>query len=246
MILLHEGPLFWDEIKIQLNVTASGMLPQIKILEDNGLIVKKDRKYTLTDIGRLIAYHLKTFDNTLKVIEQQKKYWQEHNCEVLPHDIFVRIGEIKNSRTLERGLEETFVPHKQLFEMIRQSKKVACISPIVHPMYQKFFLSLAKEDREVRLILTKKAYNKIRTEYYDMLLEGLQYEKASLSICDEDIRFASTVTDIHFSMNLFMKNGIFDSTTDIVSNDPSAIKLGEDLFSHYQKRSSPINKEEIY
>jgi predicted transcriptional regulator len=243
LILLHEGPLLWDEIKIRLNVSASGMLPQIKILEEEGLIVKKDRKYSLTDIGRLIAYHLKTFDNTLKVIEQQKKYWQEHDCEALPHDIFVRIGEIQNSSTLEKGLEESFEPHKQLLEMIIQSKKVACISPIVHPIYPKFFRSLAKEGREVRLILTKKAYSKIQNEYYDMLLEGLQYEKASLSICDTDIRFAFIVTDIHFSMSLFMKSGVFDSTREIVSNDSSAIRLGEDLFSHYLKKSYPVNKE---
>ena len=39
--LTTDGPRLWDEIKTQLNVTASGMLPQIKILEDEGLIIKR-------------------------------------------------------------------------------------------------------------------------------------------------------------------------------------------------------------
>lgn len=246
LILLRDGPRLWDEIKTELNVTASGMLPQIKILGDEGLIVKDGRQFLLTNIGRLVVYHLEPFDKTLKVIDQQKKFWQEHDIEALPHEFFVRIGDIKNPQILEAGLEESFEPHTQFLEMILRSKKVAGLSPIVHPIYPRFFLSLAQEECEVQLIITKNAYNKIKKEYYDMLLEGLQYKNARLSICEEDVRFAYIITDIYFSMGLFTKSGIFDSTRDIVSNDPSAIRFGEDLFSHYLKKSRPVNKEGIY
>ena len=58
--------------------------------------------------------------------------------------------------------------------------------------------------------------------------------------------FAYIVTDKYLSMGLFMKNGVFDSTKDVVSNDPSAIRFGEDLFSYYLKRSHPVNKDGSY
>ena len=193
-----------------------------------------------------MVYHLEPFDTILTVIDQQKKFWQEHDIEALPPEFFVRIGEIKNPQIIEAGLEDSFEPHNQFLEMILQSKKVAGLSPLVHPIYPRFFLSLAKQGHEVNLILTKSAYKKIKKEYYDMLLEGLQYENARLSIYESDVRFAYIVTDIYFSMGLFMKNGIFDSTRDIVSNDPSAIRFGEDLFSHYLKMSRPVNKEGQY
>ena len=92
LILLRDGPKVWDEIKTELDVTASGMLPQIKILEDEGLIAKEGRKISLTDIGRLVVHHLGPFDTTLTVIDQQKKFWQDHDIEALPPDFFVRIG----------------------------------------------------------------------------------------------------------------------------------------------------------
>jgi len=246
LILLEEGPLLWEEIKTQLNVTASGMLPQIKILENEGLIVKEGRQYMLTDIGRIIVYHLKPFDSTLSVIEQQKKFWQDHDCEALPQSLLMRIGEIKNPQILEAGIEESFEPHNQFLDMILRSTSIAGISPIVHPIYPRFFLALAKEGRSVRLILTKKAYGKIKKEFYDMLIEGLKYRNATLLICDDDLRFAFIVTDIYFSMGLFMKSGVFDSTKDIVSNAPSALQFGEDLFSYYQKKSRPVNPDGSY
>ncbi|MCK9593152.1 MAG: winged helix-turn-helix domain-containing protein [Methanoregula sp.] len=246
LILLDSGPQRWDEIKIQLNVTASGMLPQIKILEEKGLIIKEDKEYSLTDLGRLVVYYLEPFDKTLTVIEQQKKFWQDHDIEAFPRDFFFRIGDLKNPQIIEASTEESFEPHNQFLEMILRSKQVSGISPIVHPVYPKFFLSLAQDGREVQLILTKNAYGKIKKEYHHMLLEGLQFENARLSICEEDVRFAYIVTDIYFSMGLFLKNGIFDSKRDIVSNDPSAIMFGKDLFSYYLKKSHPVNKEGVY
>ncbi|MFA4860403.1 helix-turn-helix transcriptional regulator [Methanoregula sp.] len=243
LILLRDGPRLWNEIQTQLNVTPSGMLPQIKILEDEGLIFKEGKQFHLTDLGRLVVFHLEPFDKTLKVIDQQKKFWQEHDIEAIPQEFFVRIGEIKNPQILEAGIEESFEPHNQFLEMILQSKKVAGLSPIVHPIYPRFFLTLAQEGHDVQLILTKGAYKKVKKEYYDMLLEALQYKNARLSIYEDDVRFAYIVTDIYFSMSLFMKNGIFDSTRDIVSNDPSAIRYGEDLFSHFLKKSLPVNMD---
>jgi predicted transcriptional regulator len=246
LLLLQNGPCTWEEIKTSLNVTASGMLPQIRILEDKGLVIKEAKTYSLTDIGFLVAYHLKPFDQTLTVLEQQKKFWQEHDTEALPKDLLIRIGDLKNAHIIESSVEESFEPHNQFLEMILHSEKVAGISPIVHPVYPKFFLGLAKDGRNVQLILTRNAYNKIKKEYFTMLLDGLRFRNAHLWICDEDARFAFIVTDKYFSMGLFLKNGIFDSKRDIVSSDPSAITWGEDLFAHYLACSHPVNTEGSY
>jgi predicted transcriptional regulator len=235
-----------DEIKTQLNVTASGMLPQIRILEDEGLVEKEGREYSLTDLGRLIVDLYEPLDKTLTVIEQQKKFWQEHDINALPHELRIRIGEIENPGIVESSVEESFEPHTQFLEIILKSKRVVGISPIVHPIYPQFFLSFAKTGRDVRLILTKNAFSKIKKEYYDMLLEGLRYENAHLSVVEDDLRFAFITTDIYFCMGMFTKNGLFNSKQDLVSTEPSAIRWGEDLFSHYLNISHAVNREGKY
>jgi len=240
LIFLENESRTWDDIKDALNVTASGMLPQIRILEDKGLVIKKGKMYSLTDLGRLIVHYLRPLDMAVTVIEQQKSFWQDHNIEALPKDLLVRIGELKDPQILETSVEESFEPHNQFLDMILKSAHVAGISPIVHPVYPKFFLGFAKSGRSVNLILTKSAYAKIKKEYFDMLAEGLRYPNARLWICDEDLKFAFIVTDQYFSMGLFMKNGIFDSKRDLVSSDLSAIRWGEDLFSYYRERSHQV------
>jgi predicted transcriptional regulator len=227
-------------------VTATGMLPQIRILEKEGLIFHQNKVYSLTCLGTLIVHYLKPFDATLSVIESQKQFWQEHDIGSLPYVFLIRIGELKDLKIIETSLEESFEPHNQFLDKIIKSRQVAGISPIVHPVYPKFFLSLAREGRKVRLILTKNAFNKIKREYFEMLLSGLQYDNAQLWIYDQDLRFAYIVTDTYFSMGLFFNNGVFDSKRDIVSTDPSAMGWGEDLFMYYMNRSHPVNKEGEY
>ncbi|MCX6683337.1 MAG: transcriptional regulator, partial [Methanoregula sp.] len=94
LILLKNGQQTWDEIKTQLNVTATGMLPQIRILEEQGLIVREGKVYSLTELGRLVVHYLEPFDKTLMVIDSQKKFWQEHDIGALPKDLLLRIREL--------------------------------------------------------------------------------------------------------------------------------------------------------
>ncbi|MCK9580395.1 MAG: winged helix-turn-helix domain-containing protein [Methanoregula sp.] len=246
LLLLLSGPKSLDEIKTQLNVTASGMLPQIRILEEEGLIIKEDGTYGLTDIGQLTTHQLEQFERTLSVIEHQKKFWQEHDIGAIPPAFLHRLGELKKTHIVEAETEDSFEPHSQFLDMILKSENVAGISPIVHPIYPHFFLSLAKQGRDVSLILSKNAYEKIRKEYYDFLLEGVQYNNAHLSIYEDNPKFAYIVTEKYFCMSMFTKTGIFDSKRDLVSTEPSAIKWGKDLFSYYQKQARPVNKDGQY
>ena len=222
------------------------MLPQIKILEEEGLIIKEEKRYILTDIGQPVVYHLKPFEDTLAVIDRQKKFLQEHDLKALPHDFFLRIGEIQNMHIIEAEVEDSFEPHSWSIEMTLKSEEVAVLSPIVHPKYPQSFLFLARKGCDVHTILTKNAYSKIKNEYYEMLLEGLRYDNARLSICEDNIRFANTVTDVYFSLNLFTKNGVFDSIRDVVSYDSSALRFGKDLFSYYLDKSYPVSKDGSY
>lgn len=246
LLFLKEGPRTWDQIKNELKVTATGMLPQIHILEKEDLVVREGRMCSLTDTGKLVAHHLEPFDRTIRVISQQRKFWREHDITAFPHEFFIRLGELQNLQILEAGVEESFEPHAQFLERIFHSERVAGVSPIVHPLYPKFFLSRAEEGRDIRLILTKRAFSRIRKDYQDMLLQGLEYRNAGLSVCEDDIRFANIVTDTHITMGFFLKNGIFDSSREVVSTEPSAIRWGMDLFSYYLNHSRPVSREGSY
>jgi predicted transcriptional regulator len=98
----------------------------------------------------------------------------------------------------------------------------------------------------VQLILTKNAFEKIKKEYAEILLSGLQYTNARLWVYKKDLRFSSIITDNFLSLGLFSENEIFDSKRDLVSSDPSSVKWGEDLFAYYMNKSSRVNREGRY
>lgn len=240
LIFLLSGPKTWEEIKFTLNVTATGMLPQIKILIEHGLIAQEGKIYTLTEQGEIISTYLEPLLRSIDVIESQGKFWRDHDYSVIPRHLLLRIGDLKPIKMIESSTEEIYEPHKEFLGNILKSKKLKGISPIVHPMYPEFFLTLAKNNVEIELLLTKKAFQKIEKEHREKLIEGLRHNNAHVFIAEKDIKLACVVTDVFFSMSLFFKNGIFDPKWDIVSFEPTAIEWGEKLFMHYKEQSKEI------
>jgi predicted transcriptional regulator len=240
LILLNKGPREWDEIKQTLHVTSTGMLPQVKILEDEHLIKREGRLFSLTPIGKVLATHMEPLMKTMEVFDRNLKFWGEHNLEVLPPEILNHIDEIGNYQIIENSDEEIFDINTFL-KNISNSKVLKGISHTVHPRYPNFFLDLAKNGVESSLILTPGVFRVVREKYRDMLEEWLDCKTAHLYVPEHDIKFSFVVSDSYFSISLFYNSGVFDSKNDVVSFDPSARKWGERIFSYYQKQSKKID-----
>jgi len=240
LLLLQDGPKTIGEIMKVLAFPRTGMLPQIRILEERNLVKREGKKYALTGIGLMIIKRLEPLVKTVEVIEKQELFWQEHDIGSIPPELLMKIDQLGNYQVIESSIEEIYEPHKEFLDNVSKSKKLLGISPIVHPVYPDFFLELARNGTEVSLILTEKAFNKIETEYYDKLARGLDLKNLSFYILDEDIKLACVVSDIFCSISFFLKNGVFDSRKDLMSFDRSSLLWGEELFNYYRERSKKI------
>jgi predicted transcriptional regulator len=240
LILLNSsGPQEWDDVKRILNVTSTGMLPQIKILEEEHLIERDGRRFSLTPMGKVLTTHMEPLIKTMEIFDKNRKFWGEHNIGVLPLEILLHIGELGNYQIVENPDVEIFDVNTFL-KNISTSKVLKGISHTVHPRYPSFFLSLAKKGVETSLILTPGVYQVIKEKYRNLLEEWLECKNAHLYVPPDDIKFSFVVTDTYFSISLFYTSGVFDSKNDVVSFDPSAQKWGERIFSYYQKQSKKI------
>jgi len=239
LILLNERSYEWDEIKRILKVTSTGMLPQIKILEEEHLIEREGRKFFLTPMGKILATQMEPLIRTMEVFDKNRKFWGEHNIGVLPPEILLHIAELGDYRIIENPDVELFDVNTFL-KNISSSKVLKGISHTVHPRYPSFFLHLAKQGVDTSLILTPEVFRVIREKYRDLLEEWLECGNAHLFVPEEDIRFSFVVTDTYFSISLFYTSGIFDSKNDCVSFDPSARVWGNRIFDYYRERSREI------
>jgi predicted transcriptional regulator len=239
LLLLKSGPRTWDEIKVQLNVTATGMLPQIKILEDENLVKREDKILSLTPMGNVLADHMEPFTQTADIFNKHKKFWQEHAIGEIPEEILYDIRDLGNYRIVENSDEEIFDINSFL-NSISEAKSVKGISHTIHPRYPTFFLSLAQRGTNASLILTPGVFKIMKEKYHDELEAGLKIQTASLFVSKRDIKFSFIVTESYFSISLFYTNGVFDSKNDVVSRDPTALAWGERIFEYYKAQSERV------
>jgi predicted transcriptional regulator len=239
LILLNSGPLEWDAIKQNLNVTSTGMLPQIKILEEEHLVGREGRRFFLTPLGKVLATRMEPLVRTMEVLEKNKKFWREHDLGVLPQEILLDISDLGNYQIAEVP-DEDFFNVNPFLENIAQAKTIKGIAHTVHPKYPLFFLALAKKGVESSLILTPGVYRVIKEKYRDLLEEWLACRNAHLYVPDKDIKFSFVVTDLNFSISLFFNSGVFDAKKDVVSYDLSARRWGDRIFAYYQNQSKKI------
>lgn len=241
LIYLLEGPKALNEIKSSLKVTATGVLPQLRILQQRNLVFQReDKRYALTRLGTVVARHLFPLVKTLEVIERHENFWEEHSTEAVPMPLLLRIGELGNCELVENPPEHAYEPHREFLENLKRSTRVAGISPVFHPLYPEFFLRLAQNGVEVSLILTRRVFERVKEEYARTLNDFLNLKNADMYLYEGDIALACVATDVFFSLSLFYKDGTFDPHRDLISYDESALKWGMDLFNYYRKRSVKI------
>lgn len=246
LILLNNGPQEWDDIKRILKVTSTGMLPQIKILEEEHLIERDGRKFFLSPIGKVLTTQMMPLVRTMDVLDKNRKFWQEHDLGVLPPEILLDIGDLGNYEVIASSDVEIYESHEDFITNVSQASTIRGISHMVHPNYPDMFLRLAKAGKQTSLLLTPAAFKIVNEKYHDPLAEWLTCDKSSLWVTHTNIRFSFIVTESFFSMALFFKNGVFDSKHDVNSHDISAIHWGERLFAYYQEKSEKIDSLDEY
>ncbi len=240
LFLLLNEPKTIAEIKSYFDISSPEILPRIKEMETKNLICKDNKHYVLTPVGKIVAQLFQPLVNTLHVLEDNEKFWMDHDVGAIPLQLLMKIGELGNTQIIDSGIEELYEPHKECLENILKSGKVKAISPIVHPMYPRFFLQLAEKGIDISLSLTRNAINKIRKENSDLLAQALSFKNVSLYISDEKIKLTCIVTDVFFGICLFNKTGTLDSKTELISFDKSALLWGEELFDYFKDRSQKI------
>lgn len=240
LILLKEGPKTLEEIRMCLNVTSSGMIPQIRKLEERNLVHRVGKNYELTDIGMIVTNAFFPLVRTTDFIEKQENFLIDHDIKAIPAQLLSKIYEFENSSLMESKISELYEPHKEFMKYLQDSKKFLGIAPVFHHSYPQLFLKLAESGRQVSIILTREVFEKVKNEYEAELSKFIEMENGQLSVSDETIRLASAVTDNFVSLSFFFKNGGYDSQRELISSDKKAIKWGEELFYHFIANSKKI------
>ncbi len=242
LLLLVEGPRDIEQIKTSLNVTSKAMMPQIKILKKQGLVLQKGDIYILSEIGKLVVGNMLPLLNTLEVIEENKEYWASRKTSVIPGELFMRLGEMGECRVIEPDLNHLFDLPREFTENLLKSRYIMSSLTYHHPLYPSLYSNLAKDGAEMELLLTREVFKRLEDDFASELEALLNSKNTTVRICDESLQPPTiAVTEKFMYLCLFNKQGKYDHRV-VMSFDLSALRWGRELFMHYKSLSREVVK----
>ena len=240
LLLLMDDPKTIDEIKKELDVTSTAMLPQIKKLKENRLVVQNKGAYELSDIGEAVVEKMQPLVDILSVLGDNYDYWSNRDLNGIPKQLFKRIGELGECTVVEPDLNHMFEPPQQLKDSLDTTKRVMTFYSYFCPECPYNYSRLAEKGVEFSLVLTVPVFERLRDEYPEQMNAIMVSESANLFISTSESPIgALSVTDDLMLLSLFNKEGIFDHRK-IMSFGSDALKWAEELFNHYLDTAEPV------
>lgn len=240
LLFLRNGSKTLDEIKESLNVTSSGIIPQLRKMEERGLIYRKNKNYSLTDIGLVIAKSFDRFNRIVETFEKNRKFWEDHEISGIPEEFLLRIYELGDYEIIEGDEANIFKPHEEYIKNLSKARWVRGVFPVLHPDYPKIIIMLARNGADISIIMPENVLKRIRENYLLELEKGLSYENVRFFVCNKKVEVAFTVTDFFLTLRLFMKDKTYDFYRNIMSYDKSALAWGYDLYRYFEKQSKLV------
>ncbi len=244
LLALSEGAKALSEIQVQVGSTKSTISHALSDLVDEGLITQDPdtKKYNLTNIGHLVSLQMKNVSRALESIKKFEEFWLSHDLSGIPEELLLRIGDLKDSKLHTTTPEYLKLPHDVYMELIRTSKWIKGVSPILFADYPEEFLGLAfGEEVDIEIITTRTVYEKLIELAPPEAVEKVRkLPNVKLYVINENPKVAFTVTNNFLSLGLFLLNGTYDMMNDLISSSPRAKKWGIDLFEYYKRNAERV------
>lgn len=169
LLLLREGPTEAEILLKQLDTSRQALLTQIKILQDDNLIMKNDDVYELTTIGHMIVDRMASLLGTIDTLDVNIDFWGNHNMDFLPPYLMKRIRELRNCTVVEPSMADIFELNKRYMDQTYESGSLCTVTTFLHPHFMDTYSLLADNGVDTSVIASKELFQKIKKERYDDL-----------------------------------------------------------------------------
>lgn len=242
LLYLLEGSHTLEDIKKNLHVTSTGMLPQIKILRENGFVEQEGDCYKLSMLGKVAANRLKSFLNIAGTFDQNYEYWSTRDLSSIPAEFQRKLAMLGEYEILNPDIDHLFEPPQKVLDSLSSSKAVYSVTSHFHPVYLSLFKKYAEEGQNPNLVITKTVLSTIREKCPEALASLIGFSSFYLS--DIPVSFLGLLYSEKFmTFTLLNTNKQYDHLM-LFSQSPSAISWGKELFDYFKSHSHEITEKE--
>lgn len=238
MLLLLEAPCGLDHMKKELHETSVSLLPQIKRLIDEKIVVHDEGVYRLTMIGELIARKIQPFIRKIGVIDQNPEFWAAYDLSAIPTPLLDRLSDIGQFYIIEVDLRSVcFTINQTLNDMIAEAASVRTFTTFNLSEYVPVYYERLMAGIPMTIITTETLIERGRP-YFGQINELLKMPNAALYQSPPDIKICELTTTDKVLMLSFYPAQDDLNLRYLISTEPSAIAWGNDLFDYLTALSS--------
>lgn len=238
LIYLEDGPRTLSELRDHLGVGSSQLSTKLRELLEYDLIAAERKNYSLTIQGRIILENYWPLANTVDLFDRHGSFWKTHDIECIPAELRTRIGELHNSEYVKDDTEDINRTLSMLLKIMTDAKQICGVSSIYEDSIVGTLLSRAKHGIPVEMILARSVMDRMEREHNDIFKEFSGCANYHHYAIDEEIKTPLILTDTHLYFSTYYSDGVFDTQSNLVSNDPVALNWGRDLFDYYKARAT--------
>lgn len=242
LLLLAEGPRNIDKILDLLQESRISLLPSLKKLKEEGLIVQKGDVYSLSIIGNILITKARPLLDAASTLEENDSFWNHRKLDSIPFHLLRRIGELKGIQLVEPGLTHGFDLFPEMINHFTGSSKVMLLFSYFHPQIPSFSLEFTKKDVKVQLILSRDSFDRFSGDFHDTGEEILATKNATIFVhAGNPLEIPSliAISETAILLGFFNKKGKFEGQY-LLSFEPRALAWGRELFEYYIERSEKV------
>jgi predicted transcriptional regulator len=245
-LINNSAPL--SQLRDVTGSTSQALIPKIRSLENQALIEAANYEYHLTPLGRAVTLNVEAFVQLMGGIDQHRNFLTIHDLSDLPEPFLLRIGDLYNSEAKQDTSTDMFFVYSHYLEILKDAAYIHTLSSVASPSLARILTEKVVSGMPGELVVNEQVIGLLTEEPYASTMMGLSgYSNLSVWVTDEKLQLGLTVTDKYLSLGLFKKDtNLYDSSSDLFSNDPRAVEWGENLFRYYKERSTQLDLAALF
>ncbi|WP_440951466.1 helix-turn-helix transcriptional regulator [Methanococcoides sp. FTZ1] len=245
LYFIEKGPANIDKIKSEFGLNSRLIVPDLKKLKKQNIIVENDCEYSLSNIGTLIVANMHKLANISTLIEKNPDFWEHIDLSSIPKELYLRLGDLKEYKLNIFKIEDAYEPPTELLEAAHKSSEINIYMPFFPPQFPEHFLNPLERGVDISIVHTPNFIEKFNSIYPSLLKKYLDAPNVKFFQCNAKLNYPMLITmDNFLLMGFFTENGSY-YPNEITNNSKVALKWGNELFEYYIEHSTSINKETI-
>ena len=247
MLALLNSQSSLSELREITGSTSQALIPKIRSLESQMLILSKNYSFSLTPFGRVVAGNIADYVHIMAGIDRHKEFWRTHDISGLPDECLMRIGDLRNSVVELDTRVDIMQVYSHFLKMVKDGEYIHGISSIMSPGIAEVVAARIMGGADVELVINREVLSILRKEPYLPRVKRLaKFPNFRLFLWEGSLRLGIAVTNDQFSLGFYHRNSdCYDSSSDLISRDPLAIAWGENVFRYYRDQAVPLNLKRV-